>query len=316
MKSPSTVVIALGGNAILQSAQKGTYAEQLGNISAACAAIVEIVKAGHKVVLTHGNGPQVGAVLIQNEEAATKVPAMPLDACGAETQGMLGYMFQQELGNALRAAGLNRQVVSIVTQTEVSAYDLAFKNPTKPVGPYYPTEEAQLLMAEKGWQMKEDKARGGWRRLVPSPSPIAIVEKEIIKNLLAIDAIVIAAGGGGAPVVQERGQYHGVEAVVDKDLSGFRMAADIGADAFMILTDVERVAINWGKPDQVNLSEVSYTEMRALQTEGHFADGSMGPKVEACLRFAQTGKGRAIIAAHVKAVEALAGTSGTQILPL
>jgi carbamate kinase len=205
--------------------------------------------------------------------------------------------------------------VAIVTQTEVAANDPAFQNPTKPVGPYYPAAEAQALMAEKGWQMKEDKARGGWRRLVPSPSPIAIVEKEIIKNLLAIDAIVIAAGGGGAPVVQERGQYRGIEAVVDKDLSGFRMAAEIEADAFMILTDVERVAINWGKPDQVNLSEVSYDEMRTLQAEGHFADGSMGPKVEACLRFAQTGKGRAIIAAHVKAVEALAGTTGTQILP-
>lgn len=316
MKSPSTVVIALGGNAILQSAQKGTYEEQLGNMRTACEAIVEIVKAGHKVVLTHGNGPQVGAVLIQNEEAATKVPAMPLDACGAETQGMLGYMFQQELGNALRAAGLNRQVVAIVTQTEVSAQDSAFENPTKPVGPYYPTDEAEALMKEKGWKMKEDKARGGWRRLVPSPSPIAIVEKEIIKNLLAIDAIVIASGGGGVPVVQERGQYHGVEAVVDKDLSGYRMAADIEADAFMILTDVEKVAINWGKPDQVNLAEVTYAQMRALQAEGHFADGSMGPKVEACLRFAQTGKGRAIIAAHVKAVEALAGTTGTQILPL
>jgi carbamate kinase len=316
MTYPSTVVIALGGNAILLSGQKGTYEEQLANVRAACASIVAIVQAGHRVVLTHGNGPQVGAVLIQNEEAAQKVPAMPLDACGAETQGMIGYMFQQELGNALRAAGLQRQVVSIVTQTEVDPRDPAFQNPTKPVGPYYSTEEAQALMAEKGWKMKEDKARGGWRRLVPSPAPIAIVEREIIKNLLAIDAIVIASGGGGVPVVQKNGQYHGVEAVIDKDLSGYRMAADIDADVFMILTDVEQVAINWGKPDQVNLGEVTYEEMRALQAEGHFAEGSMGPKVEACLRFAQTGKGRAIIAAHVKAVEALAGTSGTQIRPI
>lgn len=316
MTKPSTVVIALGGNAILQSTQKGTYEEQLANMRTACTAIVEIIQAGHRVVLTHGNGPQVGAVLIQNDEAADKVPAMPLDALGAETQGMLGYMFQQELGNALRAAGLNRQVVSVVTQTEVSAEDPAFQSPTKPVGPYYPEAEAQRLMAEKGWQMKEDKARGGWRRLVPSPAPIAIVEKEIIKNLLAIDAIVIASGGGGVPVVQENGQYRGVEAVIDKDLSGYRMAADIEATAFMILTDVERVAINWGKPDQVNLSEVTYEEMRKLQEEGHFAAGSMGPKVEACLRFAQTGKGKAIIAAHVKATEALAGNSGTQILPV
>jgi carbamate kinase len=163
--------------------------------------------------------------------------------------------------------------------------------------------------------MREDAARGGWRRLVPSPAPIAIVEREIIKNLLAIDAIVIAAGGGGAPVVQENGAYRGIEAVVDKDLSGFRMAADIDADAFLILTDVKQVAIHWGQPNQVNLGKVPYAQMRALQLEGHFADGSMGPKVEACLRFAQTGKGRAIIAAHVEAVEALAGTAGTQILP-
>jgi carbamate kinase len=309
------VVIALGGNAILQSKQKGTYEEQLGNMHAACESIVAIVKAGYRVVLTHGNGPQVGAMLIQNEEAKGQVPAMPLDALGAETQGMLGYMFQQELGNALRAAGVDRQVVAIITQTEVARNDPAFKSPTKPVGPYYAEAEATTLMASKGWQMKADAARGGWRRLVPSPAPIAIVEREIIKNLLAIDAIVIAAGGGGAPVVQESGAYHGIEAVVDKDLSGFRMAADVGADAFMILTDVEQVAINWGEPNQLNLGVVPYAQMRALQLEGHFADGSMGPKVEACLRFAQTGKGRAIIAAHVQAVEALEGRAGTQILP-
>lgn len=310
-----TVVIALGGNAILQAKQKGTAAEQRENIRAACQAIVEIIQAGYRVVLTHGNGPQVGNILIQNEEACVAVPAMPLDVCGSQTQGMIGYLFQQELGNALARAGLARPVVSMVTQTEVRADDPAFTNLTKPVGPYYTAERAQESMADKGWKMQEDAAGRGWRRVVASPEPLVIRERDAIRNLLRDDVVVIAAGGGGVPVVREAdGSVRGVEAVIDKDLAGYRMAVDVEADVFMILTDVERVALNFGQPNQINLETLTAAELRKYQEEGHFKAGSMGPKVEACLRFAESGKGRAIIAAHNKAVDALKGTSGTQVL--
>lgn len=311
----STVVLALGGNAILQAGQKGTHKEQQENIRLAAESVAELVRAGHRVVVTHGNGPQVGNVLIQQEEGAAVVPPMPLDVCGAQTQGMLGYMFQHELGNAMRRRGLEHPVVTIVTQTEVRADDPAFAEPSKPVGPYYTPARAERAMEEKGWKMKEDKARGGWRRVVASPVPVSIVERGSIVRLVQEGALVVAAGGGGAPVVREAdGTLRGVEAVIDKDLAGFSLAMDVKADVFMILTDVKHVAVHFGTPEQKNLTRVTTAEMRAYQQEGHFKAGSMGPKVEACLRFAETAGGRAVIASLAEALQAVEGTAGTQIV--
>ena len=310
----STVVIALGGNAILQARQKGTHAEQRENIRLAADSIAELVRAGHRVILTHGNGPQVGNVLIQQEETRAVVPPMPLDVCGAQTQGMLGYLFQQELGNALRRRALAHPVIAVVTQTEVRANDPAFGEPAKPVGPYYTDRKAQQAIDEKGWKMKEDRARGGWRRLVASPVPCAIVERDSIRRLVEGGAVVIAAGGGGAPVVRRPdGMLEGVEAVIDKDLAGYCLAMDMQADIFMILTDVRHVAVHFGTPAQIDLTDVSPEAMRAYQTEGHFKAGSMGPKVEACLRFAEASGGRAVIAALPDALAAAQGHAGTQI---
>lgn len=310
----STVVVALGGNAILQAGQRGTYEEQIANIRVACRAIAAMIQAGHRVVLTHGNGPQVGNVLIQNEAGADQVPAMPLDACGAETQGFLGYLFQQELVNELRSAGDERSVVTVVTQVEVGAADPAFSAPTKPVGPYYTESRARELMATAGWQMKPDAAGRGWRRVVPSPEPLGLVEQPVISQLVESGVVVIASGGGGVPVVRlPDGTLSGREAVIDKDLAGFRLAMGVHADVFMILTDVPRACIRFGEPDQVALGRVSVAEMRRYQAEGHFKAGSMGPKVEACLRFAETGRGRAIIASLDQALLAVEGDAGTQI---
>lgn len=311
----SVVVVALGGNAILQAGQKGTYEEQMENVRLAAESIAEIQQAGHRVVVTHGNGPQVGNVLLQQEAAADRIPPMPLDVCGAQTQGMLGYMFQQALGNALRRRGIDAPVVTVVTQVEVRPDDPAFREPSKPVGPYYPEDQARRAMAEKGWQMKEDKARGGWRRVVASPEPVAIVERDAILSLVQEGCVVIASGGGGVPVVRRGdGTLRGIEAVIDKDLAGLVLAMDVGADIFMILTDVPRVALRFGTPEQEDLTRVTVPQMRAYQAEGHFKAGSMGPKVEACLRFAEATGGRAIIASLRDALAAVAGEAGTQIL--
>lgn len=313
----STVVIALGGNAILQAGQAGTYDEQMQNIRLAAESVAELLQADHRVVVTHGNGPQVGNVLLQQEAASDTVPAMPLDACGAQTQGMLGYMFQQELANALTRKGLNLPVATVVTQSEVKADDPAFAQPSKPVGPYLSEAHARQAMAEKGWQMKEDKARGGWRRLVASPRPVAIVERDSIARLVQAGTLVVASGGGGVPVVRQAdGTLSGVEAVIDKDLAGLCLATDVKADVFMILTDVPKVAIRFGTPQQENLGKVTAAQMRAYQAEGHFSAGSMGPKVEACLRFAEETGGRAVIASLAEALQAVAGEAGTQILPV
>ncbi len=313
----STVVIALGGNAILQAGQRGTHLEQRENIRMAAESIAELVKAGHRVVVTHGNGPQVGNVLIQQEEAVGVVPAMPLDICGAQTQGMLGYLFQQELSNALLRRGITAPVLTVVTQTEVLADDPAFAEPSKPVGPYFTPARAEKSMAEKGWRMKEDAARGGWRRVVASPTPVRIVERDSILGLVQGGALVIAAGGGGAPVVrQPDGTLQGVEAVIDKDLAGYCLAGDVQANVFMILTDVKHVAINFGLPEQENLGVVTSEQLRGHQAHGHFRAGSMGPKVEACLRFVEATGGRAVIAALSEALAAAEGKAGTQIIPV
>lgn len=305
------IVVALGGNAILQTGQKGTAEEQLANVRLAAEQIAQLVLAGHQVVLTHGNGPQVGNILLQNAAASPAVPAMPLDICGAESQGFIGYLLQQSLVNALREQGVNKPVVTIVTQVVVDANDPAFSKPTKPIGPFYPAEEAQRLMA-KGLAMQEDRARGGWRRIVPSPVPLRIWEREAIISLIDSGAIVIAAGGGGIPVVQTPAGLQGVEAVIDKDLAGQRLANDVGADVLLILTDVEAVALDWGLPTQRWLHDVTLAEVEAYQAAGHFQAGSMGPKVAAACNFLASGGEMAIITSLQTATQALAGNTGTR----
>lgn len=306
--------MALGGNAIIRPKQRGTYDEQYHNIRNTCVQIASMIERGYEVVLTHGNGPQVGNILIQNEEAAALVPPMPLDVCGAQSQGLLGYLIQQALACEFRSRGIQRSVVALVTQVLVSLDDPAFSNPTKPIGPFFNQERARRLVVEKGYVMKEDAGRG-WRRVVPSPDPIGIIEKDIINRLLEAGVTVIAAGGGGIPVIDEGAHLRGVEAVIDKDLAGERLAEDVGASLFLMLTDVQKVYVNWGKPSQTALDCITVDEARRLQNEGHFKPGSMGPKVEAACRFVENTGGKAVIAALEDALEALDGNAGTHITP-
>ncbi len=310
-----TVVVALGGNALLQVGQKGTFEEQMQNVYNAAEQLAELVLSGKwRLVITHGNGPQVGNILLQNEAGKHLVPPMPMDVCGAESQGMIGYMIQQAMHNVLARRGRpDIPVVTVVTQVLVDKNDPAFQNPTKPVGPFYTKEEALRLKEEKGWHVVEDAGRG-WRRVVPSPDPKAIVEREAIRILVENHAIVIASGGGGIPVIKEDGSYRGVEAVIDKDLAGERLAEDVGAQVFLILTDVDRVRLNYRQPNEVALSRMTVAEAKRYLAEGHFAKGSMEPKVKACVRFVEAGGELAIIAALSQAAAALEGRAGTQIV--
>ncbi|AKF95783.1 carbamate kinase [Brevibacillus laterosporus] len=306
------VVIALGGNAILQPKQQATYENQLENIQKSCEVIARIVKQGYEVIITHGNGPQVGNILRQQDEAKEVVPPFPLHVCSAESQGFIGYMMNQCLLNELQKLGLNNSVVSMLTQTEVSKEDPAFQNPTKPIGVFYSEEEAKRLAEEKGWIVKEDAGRG-WRRVVPSPMPKAIIGADLIQSLTDQGTIVIAAGGGGIPVSrQSDGTLVGVEAVIDKDRSGYQLAQDVNADIFMILTDVENVYVNYGKPNQKSLEMISLEEAKQYADEGQFSAGSMGPKMESAIGFAEKG-GAAIICSLDQADLALAGKAGTRI---
>ncbi len=308
------IVAALGGNAILQPGQRGTYEEQRHNVDVTAAQIADLVAAGHQLVLTHGNGPQVGNLLLQAEAAKETVAPMPLDVLGAMTQGMIGYMLQQSIAGALVARGIPRPVVSVVTQVEVDPADPAFADPTKPVGPFYTAETARELAA-RGWDMREDAGRG-WRRVVPSPRPLRIVEQEVVTGLIGGGAVVIAAGGGGVPVrAGEDGALAGVEAVIDKDRAAAVLARSVEADLLLILTDVPNVKLNYGKPNEVTLRQVSVAQLEAYAQMGHFAAGSMGPKVEASLEFVKATGKRAVIAALNQAAAAVAGEAGTQVIP-
>lgn len=313
--SKQLVVIALGGNAILQPGQKGTFEEQYENVKTTCAQLAKMVLSdNYKIVVTHGNGPQVGNLLLQNDIAKDTIPPMPLDVCGAQSQGFIGYMIQQALHNHFVDAGrADIPVATVVTQVIVDQHDPAFQNPTKPVGAFYSEAKAKQLEAEKGFVMKEDAGRG-WRRVVPSPQPLDIYEKEVVKHLLSARNVVITSGGGGIPVMEQNQKLIGIEAVIDKDRSGEILAECVDADVLLILTDVDCVKINYGKPDEQNLSQVNVSQANQYADEGHFAAGSMGPKVEACIRFAEQGK-RAVIASLNEAFEALEGKAGTTFLP-
>jgi len=309
-----TVVVALGGNAILQPGQKGTFEEQTENVRKTAKQIALIISQGERVVITHGNGPQVGNILIQNEAARDKVPSMPMDICGAESQGMIGYMMQMYIKNALEELGLDLPVVSLITQTLVSKDDPAFSNPTKPVGPFYDERWAREREAKYGEKWIEDSGRG-WRRVVPSPDPKEIVEAASIKALVQSGHVVISTGGGGIPVVcDDNGMLRGVEAVIDKDLGAERLASQVGADVLMILTDVMGAAVNYGTPSEKWLGKVSLDQMKEYEKAEHFKKGSMGPKVRALIRFLEHGGKEGIIASLDRAVEALHGEAGTRVV--
>ncbi len=307
------ITVALGGNALLQFGQEGRFEEQLNNARKTGRQLVELIKMGYRLVVTHGNGPQVGAILLQQEAGSSQVPPMPLHACGAMSQGLIGYMIQQSLINEMRSSNLNVPVATVVTQVLVSRNDPAFENPTKFIGPWYPEDVAKEKMDKLGWTMKYDVGKG-WRRVVPSPDPIAQVEIEAIRKMVESGIIVIASGGGGIPVVDEH-ELEGVDAVIDKDLAGERLATSLGSDLFMILTDVEKVAINFKKPNQKFLDVVTLAEAKKYYEEGHFPPGNMGPKVMAAMRFVEhTGK-EAIITSLDKVIDALNGKTGTRIVP-
>lgn len=307
------VVVALGGNAILQPGQEATYENQLENVRKSAEVIARIINNGHTVVVTHGNGPQVGNILRQNEEAKHVVPALPLDVCSAESQGFIGYMLEQTLRNELLKLNNESPVVVTLTQTEVSSDDPDFQDPSKPIGVFFSEEEANKLAEEKGWVVKEDAGRG-YRRVVASPEPKTILGSKAISQLTDLGSIVVAGGGGGVPVVKQAdGTYKGIEAVIDKDRSGFKLAEEIKADTFMILTDVTNVYVNYGKPDQKALEEITLAEAKAYVEEGQFSAGSMGPKMEAAINFAETGA-RAIICSLDKADQAMEGKAGTRII--
>lgn len=311
--TPDTVVFALGGNAMLQPHQRGTASEQRENLAVTCAQMAEVIRSGRRVVITHGNGPQVGNILIQNC-TADGVPAMPLDVCGAESQGMIGYMLQQALQNELLNGRTGSYpVCSVVTQVVVSRDDPAFDAPTKPVGPFCDRDHAERMMAE-GENWVEVTGRG-WRKVVPSPEPMEIVELRAIRRLVQAGVTVICNGGGGVPVFRDdRDRLRGVEAVIDKDLSGQLLATSLGASKYVILTDVDGVAVDYGLPTQRFLSQLTVEEAREYAADRQFAAGSMGPKVLACCRFVRAGGSRSIIARLDQLDEALRGRAGTAIL--
>ena len=309
-----TILIAVGGNSLIRAGEKGTIAEQLANARRTAAEIVALCSAGHRVVLTHGNGPQVGAALLRTERGATEVPGQPLDVCGACTQGEIGYLLEQSLETELKLAGLHVPVASIVTQSLVSANDPAMQRPEKPVGPFYSQAEAERRQGQLGWNIVEDASRG-YRRVVPSPDPIEIVELEVIRDLVERNVLVIACGGGGIPVIWRKGVLEGVEAVIDKDRASALLAAQLGVDLFVISTDTEFVYLDYKRPTQRALGNVCADELRRYQREGHFPPGNMGPKIESVLRFLQNGGREAIVTSSDHLRDAVAGSGGTHVYP-
>ena len=307
-----TIVVALGGNAIIEEGTEGTVDEQFANTRKSMDAIVGMVRDGHKVVLSHGNGPQAGVHLIRHEAASGQVPPSPLNVIVADTQGSMGYMLAQCLGNALHRAGVEKDVVTVVTQVEVDPKDPSMVNPTKYVGPFYKAEQIEALKA-RGWVIKEDPGRG-FRRVVASPLPLDVIEKGTIKDLIDDGKIVIAVGGGGVPVKREAdGTLSGVDAVIDKDRASALLANLIGADELLILTGVDRVAINYKKPDMRYFDHMTVAECEKYAAEGQFPKGSMGPKIEAACDFIKRGGAKVVITSMENATAAAEGKAGTVI---
>ena len=304
-------VVALGGNALIKEGQEGDIHEQFANTRLVVKSIVKIIKDGWDVVITHGNGPQVGAILLQNDLARDITPPMPLGICVAESEGFIGYMIQQCLSNALHKENVDRPVVALITQVLVDENDPSFGNPTKPIGPFYSEEEVEEIK-EEGFQVKEFPE--GWRIVVPSPDPKSIVEGDIINKMLDDDIIVIASGGGGMPVIEKEGWgLDGLEAVIDKDLASERLAETINAELLLILTDVDKVYLNYGTPGQKALDDVSLKELKEYYKAGQFTPGEMGPKILAAIRFLESGGKKVIISDVERGWEAFQGKTGTHI---
>lgn len=294
MERKGLAVVAVGGNALIKDKNHQTVQDQYQAAVDTMVHIADMILDGWDVVVTHGNGPQVGFILRRSELSAHELHEVPLDYCGADSQGSIGYMFQQALHNEFLKRGIKKQAATIITQTVVDSKDPAFQNPSKPIGSFMSEEQAKAKMAELGWTMVEDAGRG-WRRVVASPLPVEIIELEQVKALLAAGFVPVTAGGGGIPVVRENGVLRGVAAVIDKDLAAWRLAEGLDADVLLILTEVEHACLDYGRSEQRALGRVSARELRGYLAEGHFAAGSMGPKVEAALRFAEGGRGRAAV---------------------
>lgn len=306
-------VIALGGNAISMPDETDTITNQFKHTREALRGILGMIKDDYQLVISHGNGPQVGNALLRVEAAADKAPILPLGVCVADTEGGMGYMVEQSLQNIIQFEGKRREVATLVTQMLVDPNDPALSDPTKYIGQFYTEERAKELSTERGWTMKADGNRG-WRRVVASPMPIGAIPTEIIKRLLEDNVIVIAAGGGGVPVFEdEYGLLEGVDAVIDKDLASAVLALEIGADTLLILTSVEKVSINFGKENQQDLGDVTAQEIKKYLAEGHFPKGSMGPKIRAALKFLDGGGKQVVITSFESASDALAGETGTRI---
>lgn len=308
-------LVAFGGNALLRPEDRGTQEEQIARAKQAARWLAEIVRAGYKLVVVHGNGPQVGNILIQAEEASTKIPPQSLDIAGAQTEGSIGFMLQQAIRNRLETIGLDGDITTVLTEVQVDPNDIAFKRPTKPIGPFFTRYRAEALERDLGWTMREDSGRG-WRHVVPSPKPLHILNVKTIARMLDTAAVVIAAGGGGIPVVRGRdGQWRGIEAVIDKDLAAALLASELKVDVFMILTNVGQVSIDFGKPTQRGVERMSVAEAEKYLAEGQFPPGSMGPKIEAALQFVKT-SGKTVLITDVEHVrDAIDGSGGTTLRP-
>ena len=310
-----TAVVAIGGNSLVKDKDHRTVPDQFESTRETCAHIAGMIEQGWDVVITHGNGPQVGFILLRSEMASDVLHTVPLDSCGADTQGAIGYMIQQSLYNEFKKRGIKKQAATAVTQVVVGKDDPAFQNPSKPIGPFYDEEEAKELGAERGWVVKDDAGRG-WRRVVPSPIPLEIVERDAIKTLLDAGFVVIGVGGGGIPVVKEEdSSLRGVEAVIDKDYASGLLASSIQADLLLISTAVDQVALNFGQPGQRWLDKMTVAEAERYLAEGHFAPGSMEPKIRASIKFLKEGGREALITSPENIERALAGETGTRIVP-
>lgn len=315
MAESKVAIVAIGGNSLIMDKQHEDVASQVKAVEESCKHIADMIQRGWNVIVTHGNGPQVGFILRRNELASPEVHSTPLDVIGADTQGAIGYMIARALDNEFTKRGISRSVAAVVTQVLVDRNDPGFKNPTKGIGGFTTKEKADIF-AQEGWTVKEDAGRG-WRRMIASPVPLKIVELNAIKSLIENGFIVVAVGGGGIPVIEdEQGMLHGTYAVIDKDRASSLLAAELKADLFLISTAVEKVAINFNKPDQKWLDTMTLSEAKKLYAEGHFLSGSMGPKIEAIIAFLESNPaGKALVTKPETIIEALDGKTGTWILP-
>ncbi|HNU93325.1 MAG TPA: carbamate kinase [Bacillota bacterium] len=306
-------LVAVGGNALIRDSKHSTIPDQIETVAETCTHIASIIESGWDVIVTHGNGPQVGFLLLRSEIASKTVHPIPLDTAGADTQGAIGYWMQQALHNEFVRRGMTKKAVTVVTQVVVKPDDPAFLKPSKPVGPFYSEEDARRYQQERGWAVKEDAGRG-WRRVVPSPLPYEIAEIDPIKALVNAGFVVVAGGGGGIPVVRDGdGMLRGVEGVIDKDYASALLAAGVGANAFVITTAVEKVALNYNKPNQMDVDRLTVEEARKHLEDGQFPEGSMGPKIRAAIQFLEKGGDEVIITSPEALGRAIEGTTGTRI---